>query len=238
MEKYKNLHLWLLIPFIIAVLGFMRSYYLNFTNVSFGNHVHGITATAWFIFVIIQPYLATRGHIEQHRMIGKIGVFLAGAVFASAMVMIPENIRFALTDIDSPIAPDYFLYGVSFFDIVAITGFGFSVVIAVLRSKQIDEHAIWMVSSVLWALMPALARFALIILMITGGQIMSFALIAMIITPAIMLTAIIIMYKLKRWHPAMLAVIIGHISVYLIIPLGHNQTWINIATALFSFKGN
>lgn len=58
----------------------------------------------------------------------------------------------------------------------------------------------------------------------------------MITTPAIVITAGIIMYKLKRWHPAMVAVIIGHISVYLIIPLGKNQTWIDIAIALFSFK--
>lgn len=214
----------------------MRSYYLNFLNVSFGNHVHGISATAWFVFIIIQPYLATHGHISRHRMLGRVGIFLAGAVFASALVMIPGNIRFALTDIDSPVAPDYFLYGVSFFDLVAITGFGVSVIIAVLRSKNIDEHAIWMISTVLWALMPALARFGLSLLLLAGGEIMNFAYLAMITTPAILITAVVIMYKLKRWHPAMVAVIIGHISVYLIIPLGKNQTWIDIATALFSFK--
>ena len=236
MEKYKNLHLWLLIPFIIAVLGFMRSYYLNFLNVSFGNHIHGISATTWFIFVVFQPYLATHGQLQRHRMLGRIGIFLAGAVFASAMIMIPENIRFALTDNNSPVAPDYFLYGVSFFDIVAIIGFGVSVILAVLRSKKLHEHAIWMISTVLWALMPALARFALSFVLLTGGEIVNFAYLAMITTPAILITAAVIMYKLKRWHPAMVSVIIGHISVYLIIPLGKNPTWIELATALFSFK--
>lgn len=235
MDKYKNLHLWLLIPFSIAVLGFMRSYYLNFSNASWGNHIHGISATIWFMFVIIQPYLATHSQLKRHRLYGKIGMFLAGAVFASALVMIPENIRFAQTDIDPWVAPDYFLYGVSFFDFVAITGFGVSVIMAIIKSKQIDEHAIWMVSTVLWALMPALARFGLVFVLWFGGS-LGFAEIAMITTPAIIITAGIIMYKLKRWHPAMLAVIIGHISVYLIIPLGNNQTWIDFATALFSFK--
>lgn len=235
MDKYKTLHLWLLIPFSIAVLGFMRSYYLNFTNASWGNHIHGISATVWFMFVIIQPYLATHGQLKRHRLYGKIGMFLAGAVFASALVMIPENIRFAQTDIDSWIAPDFFLYGVSFFDFIAITGFGFSVTMAIIKSKQIDEHAIWMVSTVLWALMPALARFGLMFVLWFDGS-LNFAELAMITTPAIVITAGIIMYKLKRWHPAMVAVIIGHISVYLIIPLGNNQTWIDFATALFSFK--
>lgn len=237
MEKYKHVHLWLLIPFSIAVLGFMHSYYLNFLNVSFGNHIHGITATIWFIFVVIQPYLATHGQIKRHKVIGRIGTFLAGAVFASAMVMIPENIRFAQNDINPVVAPDYFLYGVSLFDFVAIIGFGVSVVIGVIRSKDIDEHAIWMISTVLWALMPALARFALTFVMLTGGEPVSFAYLAMVTTPAILLTALIIMYKLKRWHPAMVSVLVGHISVYLIIPLGNSETWIRIATALFSFKG-
>ncbi|WP_018127824.1 hypothetical protein [Balneola vulgaris] len=237
MERYKNLHYWLLIPFSIAVLGFMRSYYLDFLNVSFGNHVHGLTSTLWFVFIVIQPYLATHKRLKLHRKLGRIGTFLAGAVFASALVMIPENIRFARTDIDPIVAPDEFLYGVSFFDIISISGFAASVVIGVLRSKKIDEHAIWMISSVLWALMPALARFALALILLTDGTMMSFAYLAMITTPAILITALIIMYKLKRWHPAMLAVIIGHISVYLIIPLGNNPIWIDIATALFSFKG-
>ncbi|MDR9416213.1 MAG: hypothetical protein RI564_08010 [Gracilimonas sp.] len=235
MNKYKNLHMWLLIPFSIAVLGFMRSYYLNFTSASWGNHIHGISATFWFMFVIIQPYLATHGQLKNHRLYGKIGMFLAGAVFASALVMIPENIRFAQTDIDSWIAPDFFLYGVSFFDVVSISGFGLSVIMAVIKSKQIDEHAIWMISTVLWALMPALARFGLIFVIWFDGS-LNFAELAMITTPSILITAGIIMYKLKRLHPAMVAVIIGHISVYLIIPLGKNQTWIEFAKSLFSFK--
>src|SRR5690554_6785205 len=201
MVKYKKLHLWLLIPFAIAIIGFMRSYFLNFVNVSFGNHMHGISATIWFIFVIIQPYLATHGQLKRHRMIGRIGTFLAGVVFASAMTLIPENIRFAQNDINPIVAPDYFLYGVSFFDFVAIMGFGVSVVIGVLRYKNLDEHAIWMISTVLWALMPALARFALTFVMLSGGEPVSFAYLAMATTPAIMITALIVMYKMKRWHP-------------------------------------
>jgi hypothetical protein len=106
---------------------------------------------------------------------------------------------------------------------------------AVIKSKQIDEHAIWMISTVLWALMPALARFGLIFVIWFDGS-LNFAELAMITTPSILITAGIIMYKLKRLHPAMVAVIIGHISVYLIIPLGKSQTWIEFAKSLFSYK--
>lgn len=234
MERYRNLHLWLLIPFAIAVLGFMRSYYLDFTNVPWGNHVHGLSATLWFVLVVVQPYLATRGRLVTHRALGRVGIFLAGAVFASALVRIPGNIRFAREGTDSPIAPDVFLYGVSFFDLVAITGFAVSVVVAVLRSRRLEEHAVWMVSTVLWALMPALTRLALLPTIRFYG-VVDFASLAMIVTPAIMLTAVVMMIRLRRAHPALVAVVVGHLSVYLIRPLGQSQTWIDLATAVFSY---
>lgn len=235
MSRYRTLHLWLLIPFAVAVLGFMRSYYLRFTDVSWGNHVHALSATAWFILIVVQPYLATRGRLTTHRMLGRIGIFLAGAVFASALVRIPENIRFAQSGPDSAIAPDYFLYGVSFFDLVAITGFAASVIVAVLRTDRTDEHAVWMISTVLWALMPALTRVALVPSLHLGWT-LDFAQLAMLTTPAIVVTAGAIIVRLRRFHPAMVAVVLGHISVYLIKPLGESSLWIDTATALFRFQ--
>lgn len=235
MERYKHLHLWLIIPFLIAIFGFMKSYFLNFTAASWGNHLHGISATMWFIFIIIQPWLAVTGKIKQHKKLGILGIFLAGCVFVSALAMIPENIRFAQVEGSSPVAPDYFLYGVSFFDLISITGFAFSVIMAVIKSKKLHEHAMWMISTVLWALMPALARLVLMPSMMLGGPI-DFSVLAMLTTPFIILTAIIIMIKIKQAHPAMLLVIAGHISVFFIQTLGKNEIWIHIANSLFSFK--
>ena len=235
MEKYKKAHLWLLIPFALAVMGFWRSYFMNFTGATWGQHIHGLSAILWFGFVISQPYLATHGQLKKHRRNGIIGMFLAGMVVASALAVIPGNIRLALTDIDPPVAPDFFLYGVSFIDLITITGFGLSVIMAIIKSKNLDDHALWMISTVFWALMPALARLALVPLLWMDTY-THFANLAMITTPFIILAALIIMIRMKRAHPALIAVIAGNLSVYLIVPLGENQWWIDLAVSLFSFN--
>ena len=57
---YRNFNLWMLVPFGISVLGFSYSYYFNLANATFHQHVHGISATLWYVLVDVQPYLITR----------------------------------------------------------------------------------------------------------------------------------------------------------------------------------
>ena len=54
-----------------------------------------MTATAWFVLLIWQPRLATTGRLAQHRRNGLIGLFLAGGVVASSLLMLPGNIEAA-----------------------------------------------------------------------------------------------------------------------------------------------
>lgn len=234
MEKYKNAHKWLIIPFVITILGFTNSYFLNFFNARWSHHLHGLSSAAWFLFIIYQPYLATRGRLRDHKKNGIFGVFLAGMVVASAAVLIPNNIASAALEnsANHPIAPTFFRYGVSFFDLVAITGFGVSVIIAIARSRNLDDHAIWMISTVFWALMPALARLALVPLLMTGN-VTNFANIAMAVTPLILISIVILMVWLKRAHPALIAAFIGNLTTYLIKPLGHSEWWMKTADAIF-----
>lgn len=67
MNKYKNAHLWLLIPFVIVLLGFLPSYWLKFAEAPWRQHLHGITATLWFVLLIVQPYLVTRRELMTTR---------------------------------------------------------------------------------------------------------------------------------------------------------------------------
>ncbi|MFN1835295.1 hypothetical protein AB2B38_008535 [Balneola sp. MJW-20] len=234
MEKYKKAHLWLIIPFVIAILGFMRSYFLDFFNADFRQHIHGLSAIAWYGFVIWQPYLATHKQLKKHRKYGVIGVFLAGLVVASALATIPNNIQGAMAqETPNPVAPPFFLYGVSFFDFVSIIGFGASVIIAIMKSKNLDDHALWMISTVFWAMVPAFARLTLVGYVMTTGELTNFANIAMASTPLILIAIAVLMYKFKRFHPALVAVFIGNLLVYTIKPLGESEWWIRIAQALF-----
>ena len=130
MEQYKNVHKWLIIPLVIALIGFFPSYFSKFTSAKFGHHLHGLSATLWYVFVIYQPYLIAKKSFAKHRKYGLIGIFLAGMVVASGLAMIPGNISGAMAQEASgeisAIAPPFFLYGVSLFDFVAIIGFGTS----------------------------------------------------------------------------------------------------------------
>lgn len=237
MEKYQSAYKWLLIPFIISLLGFTPTYYLKFTDATFGQHIHGLSATLWYLFVVYQPYLITKKRIRDHKKHGIYGIFLAGLVVASAMIMIPNNLIGAQNQLQSgdinPIAPPFFLYGISLFDFVSIIGFAVSVLMAIRTSSRVDSHAAWMISSVFWVLMPALTRLALIP-MFMSGSITHFANLAMLTTPLILISILIVMYRLKNWHPAFIAAFLGNLMTYLVIPVGHSETWISVATALFT----
>ena len=239
MEKYKNAHKWLFIPFVIAIIGFMPSYYLRFTDALWGHHLHGLSATLWYLFVIYQPYLISKQDIQRHKKSGIFGVFLAGLVVASALAMLPGNLQGAAEQLASgeisQIAPPFFLYGITLFDLVAILGFGVSVIMAIRNSKDLDNHAIWMIATVFWALMPALARLALIPMFISGN-ITHFANVAMAVTPLILIAIGIIMYRLKTMHVALVAVFLCNLLSYVIVPLGKSEWWINFATAVFTAR--
>ncbi|WP_424964384.1 hypothetical protein [Ekhidna sp.] len=236
MDTYKNAHKWLLIPFAIAIIGFLPSYYLQFANAKFGHHIHGLSATFWYAIVIYQPYLIRKKEIQKHKKYGVLGVFLAGMVVASGLAMIPGNISGAMAQEASgqlsQIAPPFFLYGVSLFDFVAIAGFGVSVIIAIKKSRNVDDHALWMISTVFWALMPALARMALIPLVFLDN-ITHFANMAMLTTPLIILSLVVVMFRVKKAHPALIAAGIANLLSFVIIPLGKADWWISFVQTFF-----
>lgn len=238
MEQYKNAHKWLIIPLVIALIGFFPSYFSKFTSAKFGHHLHGLSATFWYAFVIYQPYLISRKSFAKHKKYGLIGIFLAGMVVASGLAMIPGNISGAMAQEASgeisAIAPPFFLYGVSLFDFVSIIGFGTSVIIAMMKSKQLDDHAIWMISTVFWALMPALARMALIPMFMLG-QITHFANVAMLTTPLILLAIIAVMIKLKKVHIALVITGVANLLSFIIVPLGKSDWWVAFTKQFFIY---
>jgi len=138
-HQFPKAHLWLLIPFFLTILGFYFSYWSKLSEVPFRHHGHGITATLWYVLLVIQPYVYNNKSLKLHRKIGFIGLFLAGGVVFSALQVIPYNIVSGLTD--------YLKYGLTFYDFVALMGFSLSVIMAMLKSKSKDKHARWMIST-------------------------------------------------------------------------------------------
>lgn len=148
---FPKAHFWLLIPFALTIAGFYLSYWSRFSDAPWRQHIHGLSATAWYILVVLQPWLIHNKPLKYHKKLGVIGVFLAGAVVFSAFQVIPYQVV-------NDFLPNVLKYGFSFGDICALTGFSICVILGVLNAKKTNVHARWLISTVFWILLPATAR--------------------------------------------------------------------------------
>lgn len=116
MKPFPKLHLWLIIPFVVTLAGF-NGYWTGFTEASFQWHLHGLSATSWYIILIVQPWIYQNKPIQVHRKVGMVGLLLAGIVVASALSVIKGNLSVE----DGPIFP--IRYSLLFIDILTVFGF-------------------------------------------------------------------------------------------------------------------
>jgi hypothetical protein len=162
LAKYKNLHLWMIIPMVIMQAGIFRDYWGDFSENAWSVHIHYLTGTVWYFYLIIQPYYATHGQLARHRTNGIIGMFLAGAVCLTALSMMHRDIvsaenSLARRDDFGPFEP-WFFFGVAAVEIVMMTAFGFAVIKSIIHRKQLEDHSWWLISMVFIIMMPALGR--------------------------------------------------------------------------------
>ena len=240
MERYKNLWKWMLIPMMIMQLGIFRDYWGDFTDNPWSVHIHYWTGTVWYLYLIIQPYLATHGHLAKHRTNGIIGMFLAGGVAITALSMMHGDIETIekareLPERFGPFKP-WFFYGVMAIEIPMILAFGYAVIQAILKRKQLEDHAWWLVSTVFIIMFPALGRGVQnvhILMNIDKWPDVA-------ILPSMYLTIIIIVtltllaaYKFKKLkHPATYLAVLINLYVLLLEPLGKSQTIQNLFNTL------
>lgn len=162
MNKYKSLWKWMIVPMVLMQLGIFYDYWGDFSENAWSVHVHYWTGTAWYIYLIIQPYLVTNGQIERHRTNGIIGMFLAGGVCLTAFSMLHRDIVSAEQAVLDPARfgpfQSWFFYGVAAVEIVMMTAFAFAVIQSIIHRKEIENHAWWLISTVFLIMMPALGR--------------------------------------------------------------------------------
>lgn len=162
MRNYQNLHFWMLIPFFLMQLGIFRDYWGDFSQNAWSVHVHYLTGSIWYVYLIIQPYFATHGRLPLHRTNGIIGMFIAGGVCLTALSMMHRDIAtyekyLEIPEEFGPFEP-WFFFGVAAVEIVMITAFGFAIIQSILHRKNLESHAWWLISTVFIIMMPALGR--------------------------------------------------------------------------------
>jgi hypothetical protein len=96
----------------------------------------------------------------------------------------------------------------------------------------------WMISTVFWSMMAGVARLAANIgnALTPKGEV--FDLLEAIIWSNVPMTLVIlfICYRLRNWHPAMIAVLIVNSLFFFVEPIGNSPTWRHIADALFKYS--
>jgi hypothetical protein len=83
---YKNVSLLFVVIFSIIVLGFFKTYFglfPTFNNVTLIQHVHGLLFTTWFVLLVVQPLLISKGKYEAHRIIGRFTYVLVPCIIIS-----------------------------------------------------------------------------------------------------------------------------------------------------------
>jgi hypothetical protein len=152
----------MVIPMLVMQLGIFRDYWGDFSDNAWSVHIHYLTGTVWYTYLIVQPYFATHGQMAKHRTNGMIGMFIAGGVCLTALSMMHRDIVSAQKALAAPEAfgpfQPWFFFGVAAVEIVMMTAFGFAVIKSILHRKEIENHAWWLVSTVFIIMMPALGR--------------------------------------------------------------------------------
>lgn len=231
MNKYKTLYIWIILPMVVMQFGIFRDYWGDFSDNGWSVHIHYWTGTIWYCYLIIQPYFATHGQLQQHRTNGIIGMFIAGGVCLTALSMMNRDIvnaEDALRQAEQfgPFQP-WFFFGVAVLEIVMITAFGFAVIKSIIHRKQLENHSWWLISTVFIIMMPALGRG--IQNVYVGIHIKEWPEIN-IMAPIYMTHVIIIgMLLLGAWkygklkHPATYLAMAVNLFIFLLEPIGKSE---------------
>lgn len=228
------------IPFVISILGFYYSYYARLSSATFHQHVHGISATLWYILVIVQPYLiARKQNVRLHIMYGTIGLLIAGIVAGSAYTIIPKNIDDVTELKDEDFFNPTFAYFATLIDFLLISMFVICVGAAIIsiKKKRLADHVQWLMASVFFVLSPGLARLLGLITVISSkGNMEGVSLEKLAIPTMVVMLAFIIFYYYKYGsfrHLSFKLLILAHLPYIFVTQVGNNETFRSIVTAIF-----
>ena len=231
MTNYKEIWKWMIVPMVIMQLGIFMDYWGDFSENAWAVHIHYWTGTAWYLFLIIQPYFVTHNQIERHRTIGIIGMFLAGGVCITALGMMHRDMASAERSAVErstfgPFEP-WFFYGVAAVEIVMMVAFGFAVIQSILHRKEIENHSWWLMSTVFLIMMPALGRgIGFVQVMMNLDQMPNINIMIPLYITQVLVLAMLLFAAWKfntLRHPATYLAVAVNVFIFLLEPLGRSE---------------
>jgi len=151
---YRHAHWYMLGAFGVVLLGFWPTFYRPMSSATTLIHVHGITATLWYLALIVQPWLVTHGYVAWHRRVALVVIGLLPLVSVSALMTTQVMLtRSTLPPFARPL--------IAWLDITLTTLFVALFVLGLTRRGDRGAHRRYMVSTALLGFPPAITRWVL-----------------------------------------------------------------------------
>ena len=147
-----------LVAILAVAIGFGRTYFVPMGRGTFhaptAVHVHGALALSWILLFLVQPLLVRWSRLNWHRRLGTLGLPLAVGV---ALTMVPAGMFQVTRDLAAGAGST----GVSAFLGILTSGAMFVtlVTLGIVKRKDREAHARWMLLATLVVLWPAWFRF-------------------------------------------------------------------------------
>lgn len=149
--SYRHAHWYLLAALAAIVAGFWPSFFVPRTGGSPWHTVHGLSATAWVVALIVQSWLMARGLRVWHRRVAWVALAMLPVMIISALHMVQVMQHNAAMP---PFLPPL----LGFIDLPSIAFLILLVTMALLNVRRPAAHKRYMVATVFLAFPPALTR--------------------------------------------------------------------------------
>lgn len=152
---YAYAWLYFLLAMAVIIAGFFPSFFNNLQQTDLLHHIHGISATAWLLLLVIQPLLYSRRQMAVHRKLGKLSFVLVPLLLFGGFKMVQLMIRRQAE------YPPMEAFRLSFIDVVTMIMFVFFYVMAIYHRSTTALHARYMAATVILLIPPGLTRLLL-----------------------------------------------------------------------------
>lgn len=222
----------MIVPFVLMQATIFVDYWGDFSDNRWAVHVHYWNATAWYVFLILQPWLFARGKMAAHRTLGILGIGLAGGFAFTSISQLYRDLVVANFLVENPGAlgpfEPWFFLGVAVVESIMISAFIVAVIMAVIHRKRVEDHAWWLVSTAFLVMMPAMARGLQAIWLAIYGLEPGVDIVIMppVYTSQAIIIALVLLaakWMNKMRHPATYLAVGVNIAVCFLEPLGRSS---------------
>jgi hypothetical protein len=150
--------------FLLIVVGFSQTYYLRSVigtahlppgvqELPAHLHWHGLILSAWFVLALVQPTLIASRRPRVHRLLGWVGVGVAGTLVAVTLMVLARAVPEPATGVP-PEALPLVIAG----DLAILAAFSILVTAAVMRRRDREAHLRLMLLASISIAGPAVSR--------------------------------------------------------------------------------